>query len=64
MSSQAATIQAIYRYPVKGLSPEPLPRTELAGPSDRAIRPHLRDRERAVRLRPGERRPIRRSSAS
>ena len=26
----AAKIQAIYRYPVKGLSPEPLPRTELA----------------------------------
>jgi uncharacterized protein YcbX len=24
-----ATIQAIYRYPVKGLSPEPLPRTRL-----------------------------------
>jgi MOSC domain-containing protein len=26
----AAKIQAIYRYPVKGLSPEPLPRTQLA----------------------------------
>jgi uncharacterized protein YcbX len=25
-----ATIQGIYRYPVKGLSPEPLPRTQLA----------------------------------
>ena len=25
----AAKIQAIHRYPVKGLSPEPLPRTEL-----------------------------------
>jgi uncharacterized protein len=25
-----AKIQSIYRYPVKGLSPEPLPRTELA----------------------------------
>ena len=23
-------IQGIYRYPVKGLSPEPLPRTQLA----------------------------------
>jgi hypothetical protein len=30
MPSQAATVQAIYRYPVKGLSPEPLPRAELA----------------------------------
>jgi uncharacterized protein YcbX len=29
MTSQAAKIQGIYRYPVKGLSPEPLPRTEL-----------------------------------
>jgi uncharacterized protein len=27
---KAATIQAIYRYPVKGLSPEAMPRTELA----------------------------------
>ncbi len=28
--ANVATIRAIYRYPVKGLSPEPLPRTELA----------------------------------
>jgi uncharacterized protein YcbX len=27
--ANVATLQAIYRYPVKGLSPEPLPRTEL-----------------------------------
>ena len=27
--TDSATIEAIYRYPVKGLSPEPLPRTEL-----------------------------------
>jgi uncharacterized protein len=27
---KAATVQAIYRYPVKGLSPEPLPRVTLA----------------------------------
>ena len=36
----AAKIQAIYRYPVKGLSPEPLPRAWLAAgetlPGDRA----------------------------
>src|SRR5919201_1302457 len=30
MSEQAPKIDAIYRYPVKGLSPEPLPRTQLA----------------------------------
>ena len=29
MSNTAAKIQAIYRYPVKGLSPEPLERTSL-----------------------------------
>jgi uncharacterized protein YcbX len=37
----AAKIQAIYRYPVKGLSPEPLPRAWLAAgetlPGDRAF---------------------------
>jgi uncharacterized protein len=35
----AATIQSIYRYPVKGLSPQPLPRTTLTAggtlPADR-----------------------------
>ncbi|MGH6771318.1 MAG: MOSC domain-containing protein [Xanthobacteraceae bacterium] len=30
MNTDIATIQAIYRYPVKGLSPEPLLRTHLA----------------------------------
>jgi uncharacterized protein len=30
MAAQAAKIQAIYRYPVKGLSPEPLARAALA----------------------------------
>jgi uncharacterized protein YcbX len=30
MTSQPAKIQGIYRYPVKGLSPEPLSRTELS----------------------------------
>jgi uncharacterized protein YcbX len=30
MAAETAIIQAIYRYPVKGLSPEPLPRTQLA----------------------------------
>ena len=30
MSSPAAKIQAIHRYPVKGLTPEPLPRTMLS----------------------------------
>ena len=29
MTAMPRQIQAIYRYPVKGLSPEPLPRTEL-----------------------------------
>jgi MOSC domain-containing protein len=29
MTSQLARIDAIYRYPVKGLSPQPLPRTRL-----------------------------------
>jgi uncharacterized protein len=37
--SNTANIHSIYRYPVKGLSPEPLPRTELSPgktvPSDR-----------------------------
>jgi len=40
MTDQAAKIKGIYRYPVKGLSPEPLPRTELSPgktvPFDRA----------------------------
>ncbi len=48
-----AKIQSIYRYPVKGLSPEALTRVTLAVgrplPADRA----LRDRERPLRLRPG-----------
>ncbi|MBI3704273.1 MAG: MOSC domain-containing protein [Rhizobiales bacterium] len=39
MTSQQPRIDAIYRYPVKGLSPQPLPRTHLAVgatlPSDR-----------------------------
>jgi uncharacterized protein YcbX len=30
MTNQQARIDAIYRYPVKGLSPQPLPRTHLA----------------------------------
>src|SRR5436309_7104605 len=30
MPADAARIHAIYRYPVKGLSPEPLARTQLA----------------------------------
>jgi uncharacterized protein YcbX len=40
MQQQQPTVQAIYRYPVKGLSPEPLPRVTLAPgatiPCDRA----------------------------
>lgn len=39
MTSTAATVKAIYRYPVKGLSPEPLERARLAAgqtvPGDR-----------------------------
>src|SRR5262249_47785024 len=30
MSSASPRVQGIYRYPVKGLSPEPLPRAQLA----------------------------------
>ena len=30
MSADSAKIKGIYRYPVKGLTPEPLPRTELS----------------------------------
>ncbi len=30
MTSKVAQIDAIYRYPVKGLSPQPLPQTRLA----------------------------------
>jgi uncharacterized protein YcbX len=30
LASGTATLQSIYRFPVKGLSPEPLPRTTLA----------------------------------
>ena len=30
MTSPPARIEAIYRYPVKGLSPQPLPRTTLS----------------------------------
>ena len=40
MSANSAKIKGIHRYPVKGLSPEPLPRTELSRgktvPFDRA----------------------------
>jgi hypothetical protein len=39
MTSQSATIKSLYRYPVKGLSPEALPRTTLSAgqtvPADR-----------------------------
>ena len=48
-----AKIQSIYRYPVKGLSPEALTRVTLAARPDPARRPRLRDRERPLRLRPG-----------
>ena len=54
MTGTAAKIQAIYRYPVKGLSPEPLPRTDAGARQDRAVRPHVRHRKRAVRLRSGQ----------
>jgi hypothetical protein len=39
MTSQSATVRSLYRYPVKGLSPQALPRTTLAAgqtvPADR-----------------------------
>ena len=46
-------IAALYRYPVKGFSPEPLERRRDRGGRHHAIRPRLRDRERPERLRPG-----------
>ena len=49
----AADIQSIYRYPVKGLTPEPLDRARLDGRRRPSRRPPVRDRERPVRLRPG-----------
>ena len=50
---EAAKLQAIYRYPVKGLSPEPLQGAELAVGGDHRGRPPLCRREWALRLRPG-----------
>src|ERR1700735_3558410 len=46
-----AIIHSIYRYPVKGLSPEALPRIALAPRRNRAWRPALCHRERTVRVR-------------
>src|SRR6476660_6906306 len=45
-----AIIHSIYRYPVKGLSPEALPRIALAPRRNRAWRPALCHRERTVRV--------------
>ena len=53
MSNRSASIAALYRYPVKGLSPEPLDRRPLEPGETLPVRPRLCDRERAVRLRPG-----------
>ena len=40
MSNETASVAALYRYPVKGLTPEPLDRVRLAPgetfPNDRA----------------------------
>ena len=46
-----AQIASLYRYPVKGLSPEPLPNVALARRPDAAGRPPLRHRKRPQRLR-------------
>ena len=48
-----ARIQAIYRYPVKGLSPQALGRVALERRPDPAGRPPLCHRERPLRLRSG-----------
>ncbi|MGY4598920.1 hypothetical protein ACVWXL_006666 [Bradyrhizobium sp. GM22.5] len=51
--SQTAEITGLYRYPIKGLTPEALPRVSLrAGQTLPADRP-LRHRERPERLRSG-----------
>ena len=52
MTNQAR-IDAIYRYPVKGLSPQRLARIALSAGAHPAGRPALRHRERPQRLRPG-----------
>ena len=46
-----ARIASIYRYPVKGLTPEPLSRADTQARPDAAGRPPLRHRERSLRLR-------------
>ena len=51
MTNQAR-IDAIYRYPVKGLSPQRLRAGRAVGRRDPAGRPALRHRERPQRLRP------------
>ena len=48
-----ARIASIYRYPVKGLSPEPLAARDARARRHTPVRPRLGDRERPVRLRPG-----------
>ena len=53
MTDTPARIDAIYRYPVKGLSPQPLRAHEPDGRGDAARRPALRHRERPLRVRPG-----------
>jgi hypothetical protein len=53
MSSPAGKIQAIHRYPVKGLTPEPLPQATLAVRQTIPCRPDVCDRERTVRIRRG-----------
>ena len=45
------SVDALYRYPVKGLTPEPLQRVTARAPARRALRPRLRHRERSRPLR-------------
>jgi hypothetical protein len=52
--SLAAEIARIYRYPVKGLSPERLSRVVLAAGRTLPGRPPLRDRKRPQRLDPAD----------
>ena len=59
-----ARVDAIYRYPVKGLTPERLPQVTLAKGRHAAVGPHLRGGERALRVSIPQSRNIFRRSGS
>ncbi|MFK4618141.1 uncharacterized protein YcbX [Bradyrhizobium diazoefficiens] len=59
-ASQTAEITGLYRYPIKGLTPEPLPRVALRVgqtlPADRRYAPSRTARAGSIpRRRPGSR---------